>query len=655
VRDGRVRHVRGDPDHPVSRGKLCRKCTLGYNGAWIDPEQRVIHPLRRCGPKGSGEFERISWEEALATCAERLGGVIAEHGGAAILNVHYSGTLGMVGYTFPMRLLGAMGTTEVTPDTICNLAGHVALGYLYGTSETGFDPRTRGDARCIVVWGANPSACGPHQDEHWLGEAAGTVVVVDPIRTPTAGRADIHLRPRPGTDAALAFGLLHVIVRDGLVDGAYVDAHTVGFAELAALAEPCTPAWTEAQTGVPAGDVERVARLYGTGPSLLWLGQGLQRQPTGGNVFRACASLPAVTGNLARPGAGLMYMNDGSRIGLDYDVFVPEHLASAAPEVSHMDLADVLADPDRSRALVCWNMNIAASAPRQRDVLRHLAREDLFTLVVDPFPTDTARYADIVLPAATFLEHDDVVVPYFDLGLAAQVQAVDAPGEALPNSEIFRRLARAMGYDDPALYESDAEIMERFVAGSDLVDGMADLQARATVYPDGPPFLQFADGVFETPSGRIELASDAAVADGHPRTAVPHADERPGDGRLRLLSPASPWTMNASFANDRKVRGRLGAATITVHPADAGRLGLEPGEQVRVTSDEGSLVVALAIGDEVPEGVALIPKGRWPSQEPGGANVNVLTIARRTDMGESTAIHGTLVRVEREGAAAAGD
>jgi len=649
VRDGRIRHVRGDPDHPVSRGKLCRKCTLGYNGAWLDPEQRVVHPLRRSGPKGSGAFERISWDEALAACAERLGGVIADHGGAAILNVHYSGTLGIVGYTFPMRLLGAMGTTEVTPDTICNLAGHVALGYLYGTSETGFDPRTRDDARCIVVWGANPSACGPHQDEHWLGEAAATVVVVDPIRTPTAERADIHLQPRPGTDAALAFGLMHVIARDGLVDRAYVDAHTVGFAELEPLIAPCTPGWTEAQTGVAAADVERVARLYGTGPSLLWLGQGLQRQPTGGNVFRACASLPAITGNFARPGSGLMYMNDGSRVGLDYDVLVPEHLVSPAPQISHMDLADALADPARSRALVCWNMNVAASAPRQRDVLRALAREDLFTLVVDPFPTDTARYADIVLPAATFLEHDDVVVPYFDLGLAAQVQAIDAAGEALPNSEIFRRLARAMGYDDPALYEPDAGILERFVAGSDLVRDLADLRDRATVYPDGAPFLQFADGGFATPSGRIELASDAAAADGHPRTAVPHADERPADGLLRLLSPASPWTMNGSFANDPKVRRRLGTATVTLHPAEAGRLGLAAGEQVRVTSDEGSLLVELAIGDEVPEGVALIPKGRWPSQEPGGVNVNVLTIARRTDMGESTAIHGTLVRVEQAG------
>jgi anaerobic selenocysteine-containing dehydrogenase len=646
VRDGKVRHVRGDPDHPIARGKLCRKCALGYNGAWLDPAQRVIHPLRRSGPKGSGAFDEITWDEALQECTERLGGVIAEHGGAAILNAHYTGTLGLVGYTFGMRLLGHMATTEVTPDTICNLAGHTALGYVYGTSETGFDPATRDSARCILVWGANPSACGPHQDEHWLGEAQGTVVVIDPLKTPTAARAGIHLQPRPGTDAALAFGLMHVIARDGLVDRDYVDRHTIGFDELEPVFAECTPEWTSARTGVSAGDIERVARLYGAGPSLLWLGQGLQRQPNGGNIFRACATLPAITGNLGKPGAGFLYLNSGDRVGVDYDALVPEHLASPSPPISHMDLADVLADPDRSRALFCWNMNIAASAPRQREVLAALSREDLFTVVVDPFPTDTARYADIVLPAATFLEHDDVVVPYFDLGLAAQVRAVDPPGEAMRNSEIFRRLAAAMGYEDPSLYETDESIMQRLVAGSDLVADLDELRARGSVYRPGPALDQFAGGVFDTPSGRIEIASAAAEADGHSRVPDPHADEPPADGLLRLLSPASEWTMNASFSNDRKVRARLGAITVTLHANEARKRGMVAGDPVRVTSDDGALTVELAIGDGVPEGVALIPKGRWPSNEPGGANVNVLTMSRRTDMGDSTAIHGTLVRVE---------
>jgi len=236
------------------------------------------------------------------------------------------------------------------------------------------------------------------------------------------------------------------------------------------------------------------------------------------------------------------------------------------------------------------------------------------------------------------------------------VKAVAPPGEAMRNSEIFRNLAAAMGYDDPALFEADESIMERLVAGSDLVSGVAELRAAGTVYPTGPAFDQFADGVFDTPSGRIEIASAAAEADGHARVPDPHADEPPPDCQLRLLSPASPWTMNATFSNDRKVRGRLGAMTVTMHANEAAKRGLVAGDHVRVTSDDGALTVEVAIGDGVPEGVALIPKGRWLTNEPGGANVNVLTMARRTDMGDSTAIHGTLVRVEAlPEAAATGD
>ena len=318
MQDGRVVHVRGDPDHPVSRGKLCRKCTLAYNGVFLDPAARLTDPLVRRGPKGAGRFDPVSWEEALELVASRLGAIAADDG-ARIVYSHYTGSFSLLSYFFPMRLMRRLGATEVAPDTICNDAGHTALTYLYGTSLDGFDPRTVAESRCVLVWGANPSASAPHQHEHWLPSAPGSVVVVDPVRTPTAEQADLHLQPFPGSDAALAFGLLHVLARDGLVDEEFLASNAIGGAELLALAEPCDPAWTMAQTGVPADAVERAAHLYGAGPSLLWIGQGLQRQQNGGNVVRSVATLPAVTGNVGRLGAGFLYLNGFGNRGIDED------------------------------------------------------------------------------------------------------------------------------------------------------------------------------------------------------------------------------------------------------------------------------------------------------------------------------------------------
>jgi len=648
VSDGRITHVRGDPDHPVSRGKLCRKCTLAYNGVFLDPAARVTAPLVRRGTKGAGQFDEVSWDEALALVAEKLGGVVSEHGGAAITYVHYTGTFSLLAYFFPMRLMRCLGATEVAPDTICNDAGHAALGYVYGTSLDGFDPRTAADAACILVWGANPSASAPHQHDHWLPEAPAPVVVVDPVRTETAAKADLHLQPFPGGDAALAFGLVHVLARDGLADERFLSEHTLGWDELRELAASCTPEWTEAQTGVPAADVERAAHLYGSGPSLLWIGQGLQRQPTGGNVVRAVAALPAVTGSLGRPGGGFLYLNGAENRGIDED-----YLAGAGaypdvpPPISHMDLPAHMEDAARSRALVCWNANPAASCPEQARLRRALEREDLFTVVAEVFPTDTADLADVVLPAASWLEFDDLVVPYFHRALAAQVKAVDPPGQALSNSEIFRRVAGALGRDDATLHEPDEQIIDRLLAGSQAGMDFAGLAERGTVWTPGDrPAIQFADRRFPTPSGRVELASEAAAADGHGRLPRPHADPRPAPGRLRLLSPASPWSLNSSFSNDAKVTRRDGELTLGLSAADAAALGLADGEAARVTSDAGSLVLPVRISDEVPAGVGLIPKGRWPKRERGSANVNALTLARPSDMGASTTVHGLEVAVE---------
>ncbi len=541
VRNGAIGSVRGDPDHFVSRGQLCTKCSIGYNNEWIDPRARLTHPLRRVGPKGEGRFEPVSWEAALNEIARRLKRVVADAGPRAILNTHYSGTISLIGYMFPTRFFNRLGATEVSPDTICNMAGHVALHYVYGTSVSGFDPRTGERAACVVVWGANPSASGPHVQEHWLEKLPGKVVVIDPIRTPTAAAADIHLQPFPGSDAALAFSMLHVIRREGLIDREFIARHTLGWEELEPMLAPCTPAWGEAQTGVPARLIEDTARLYARGPSLLWMGQALQRQPTGGNVMRACSILPAVTGNIGKPGAGFVYLNfDMAARGIDADYLTAPHLSKGAgASISHMDLAGRLEDPTQARALLCWNINIAASNPQQERLRRALAREDLTTIVLDLFRTDTTDFADFVLPAASFLEFDDIVASYFHLTLSAQVKAANPPGEALPNSEIFRRLARAMDMTEPELHESDAEIIATLLARANFDGDFRDFAARSPVHVPTEPLIQFRDLKFPTPSGRIELASASAAADGHPRVPQPLADPRPPSGRFRLLSPSS--------------------------------------------------------------------------------------------------------------------
>jgi anaerobic selenocysteine-containing dehydrogenase len=652
-RGGVVTAVRGDPSHPVSRGTLCGKCSTAYNREWRDPARRLTTPLRRVAPKSapspSGRFESVSWDAAIADIAARLKSIAATYGPASILNAHYTGTISLLAGLAPMRFFNRLGSTEVTPDTICNMAGHVALRYLYGTSLDGFDPRTAAQAKCILVWGANPHASAPHAHEHWLPEAPGKTIVVDPVRTPTAAEADLHLQPFPGSDAALAFALLHVMQRDRLIDERFIRRHVEGWEELAPEVAALDLAELSATTQVPAEKIEQAAHWYAPGPSLLWLGQGLQRQVTGGNVMRACALLPAVTGNLSKPGAGVLYLNGNlAQRHLDEGYIAGAHLAVAPlPAISHMDLTEVLEDARRSRALFVWNMNPLASCPQQARLRRALEREDLFTVALELFPTDTTELADYVLPAASFLEFDDLIAPYFNVALSAQAQAMAPLGEALPNLEIFRRLGRAMGFLDPEFVESDREILDRLLARSGLGEDFESLKRKGTIFVPSEPMVQFADGKFATPSGKIEIASAAAEADGQPRLPKCQSDPRPAGGRLRLLSPADAWLLNTSFGNVGKIKTRLGLQSIALNPQDARDRRLREGEMVRVENGCGRLDLKVAISHELPPGVALVHKGRWLAAEPGHANVNVLNPGAKSDMGESTAVHSVEVTVER--------
>jgi len=650
MRDGAISQVKGNPDHPSNQGRLCGKCSVAYNGAWRDETARLLYPMRRTGRKGSRDFAPISWDEALDEIATRLQGIVETDGAEKIYHTHYTGTCSLIAGGFPGRFFDHLGATEVDPDTVCNKAGHVAWQYVFGDSLNGFDPLTAKDSACILVWGANPSASAPHVDKHWLHGSDAKVIVVDPIRHETAAKADLYLQVRPGTDAALAFAMVHVIQRDGLLDMNYIGDHVLGYDDVAPAITECTPEWGERQTGIPAALIEEAARLYGAGPSLLWLGQGLQRQPGGGNIFRACAMLPAFTGNIGKPGAGAYFLNDVYSIGARRGAsprYEENGDAAGASAVSQMDVPALLQDSDAIRAYMVWNCNPVASNPAQAQILRGLSREDLFTVVVDCFMTDTADYADIVLPAASFLEFDDLCASYFQFTIGPQVKCTEPMGEALPNQEIFRRLARAMGFEAPELFEDDQSMIDAALDECGAGVTWAELKEKAWVYISDEPLVLWQDGLFPTPSGRIEIASDRARADGLPYTPTPDTDPAPPGDFLRLLSPADKNLMNSSYGNDLQVRKLIGPARVTIHPADAEERGIQGGDTVVLSNSAGEMTLTANIEDIAPRGTLFAHKSRWPKFEPSKANVNVLHIPRKTDMGESTSVHGTEVALRK--------
>lgn len=637
--------VVGDPEHSVSRGALCGKCSIAYNGLWRDPSARLTSPLKRVGPKGgTGRFVPVGWDEALSDIANRLNAIRTRDGGAAILHTHYTGTCSLIAGVFPMRLFNRIGATEVDPDTVCNKAGHVALQLMYGESTRGFDPRTIDGAKCLMIWGANPSASAPHVHQHWFSNARLPKIVVDPIRHETAAAADIHLQLYPGTDGALAFAMLHAIRKAGRIDQPFLTTHSLGWEEIDAQLDACTPPWGETMTGVPASLIEKAALLYAGGPSLLWMGQGFQRQSSGGNAMRAVALLPAATGNIGKYGAGFLYLNGWDTRGVDLAYLTGAHLnQSPQPPISHMDLAGRLEAPE-TKALITWNNNIAVSSPEQRRLRRALERENLFQVTLDLFQTDTANYADYVLSAASFLEFDDVVMSYFDFSISAQVNALPALGESLPNQEIFRRLAKAVGLTDSELLESDASLIDKLLQQAKPGLDFRTLAKVGTVFHPTQPVTQFEQHNYRTPSGKIEMAGNAFAEAGLPRAPFPSAEDRPLHGQLRLLTPASQWLMNSSFGNEPKIIKQLGPYEAFIHPEEARNRGLSQGAHVRLVSAAGEITLRIASSSDVPMGVILAHKGRWSSSG-SPVNINALNPGHKADLAQSCAVHSINVTV----------
>ncbi len=652
VKDGEAVRMRGNPEHPVTRGALCVKVNRYLEQTRAT--DRILHPMRRVGRKGEGRFERISWDEALGEIAERLEEVTTTYGGQAIWPFHGTGSLGYVqgmeGFA-GRRFFNMLGASIHEP-TICSIAGVEGLNLTLGTSG-GMDPVDFARSKLILLWGSNPLTSGHHvwkfiQDARRDG---AYVVAIDPVRTRSAAQADEHLAPLPGTDAALALGLLNVVVGMGAHDQDYLDAHTLGWEKFRTRIEEFPPSRVAEITGLPEERIvalgERVAR---TRPTAIRATQGLQRHAGGGMTLRTLACLPGVTGDWALPGGGLCYSTSGhfplNLPGLVRLDLLPNPVRTLTMTRIGEGLLDV--DDPPVKALFVIAANPVGSNPHQTKVRRGLSREDLFTVVLEHFPTDTTDYADIVLPATMQTEHLDVIAGYGHLYLVWNEPAVAPPGECLSTSETFRRLARHMGMTEPSLYDSDEDLV-RCLLDTDhpWLSGITVEELRKRGYARlnvGSPFLPFAEG-FPTTSGRLEFHSERAARGGHDPLPGFTPPSDPGEG-LVLISAASHHFLNSTFGNNPELRRRAGAPAIVLHPEDAAARGIADADPVRVSNARGAYETVAEVSDRVRPGVAATTKGHWAKFN-GGATVNATIDERDSDLGHGAVFHDNRVEVTK--------
>lgn len=660
VQDGRAVRFYGAAEHPITQGWLCAK-VRPYLDRVYAPD-RLQHPLRRVGAKGSGEWERISWDEAIATIAARWQSIIADEGGAAILPYSYSGTLGMLQLgVCNARLWNRMGASGLE-RSICGAAAEAAVQATLGGRRAP-DQADVAHSRLIILWGHNPASTGPHFMPA-LREAqrnGAYVVVIDPRRTLTARSADEHIQPRPATDAALALGIMHVLFREGLHDAAWLAANTVGWEDLRERAAAYPPQRVAAITGVSVEVIEALARRYGTTkPALLKFADGVQRHGNGGQTARALSCLPAVVGQIGVRGGGLFY-STSDYLHWDVDALGHAKECPPTPRVVNMNrlgaalTGEVAGPPIRSLFVFCANP--VTSTPNTGKILEGLRREDLFTVVHDLFLTDTARYADIVLPATSQLEHVDLHKAYGHRNLQYNAAAIAPLGEAKSNWDVMRLLATAMDYDEPWLHQEAeevlAEVLDATRATSPLLAGvtLARLQAEGTVplaLPAGE--VPFADLRFPTPSGKVELRCDALAAkrlDPVPDYTLPaeFAEPRAGATPLALISGASHHFVSSSMGNQASLRAKEGNAYVELHPQDAAARSIADGDEVRVANARGECRLRAVVTTNVPPGVVVAPKGHWSQHAADGRSINWTTSDALGDLAGQSTFHSNLVEI----------
>jgi len=651
--------VAGDPEHPTTAGTLCTKVAR-YLERTYHPE-RVLSPLKRVGPKGSGRFERTTWDQALDDIADRLGRIAARDP-QRIVPYSYAGTMGLVqGEAMAQRLFNRLGASRLD-RTICASAGSEALTYTLG-ARLGTDIEQVQNSRLILFWGTNAVTSNLHlwSRAQQAKRHGARLIAIDPYCSLTAEKCHQHIAPMPGTDGALALGLIHVLVREGWLDRDFIEQHTLGFEALAQRAQQFTPDRVASICAVPAGQIEQLAHDYWhIRPALIRLNYGMQRARGGGNAVRAIACLPGLTGHWRDAAGGLLLSSSGAFEVDDAALTRPDLLAGRAPRTINMSaIGQALADSDPPiEALVVYNSNPVAVAPQSDSVIRGFAREDLFTVVLEHFLTDTADYADYVLPATTQLEHLDVHRSYGHLYVVANNPAIEPLGEAQPNSEIFRRLAARMGFTEACFRESDDQIAAQAFTGANTTAGYSwgEVRQRGWWRLNVPStYAPFASGRFPTPSGRCEFYSERLAAQGldplpdyvPPYESASSAPELAQRFPLAMISPPARNYLNSTFVNVRSLRDAEGEPRLEIHPRDAGERGIAEGDCVTVFNDRGNLELKARVSERARPGVVVALSVWWRKLTPDGRNANELTHQRLTDLGRGAAFYDCLVQVRR--------
>ena len=663
VEDGRAVRVAGDPDHPFTNGFLCTKVNRYVERTYH--RDRLLHPMRRVGPKGRGEFERISWDEALDEIAGRLDAVRrSSDGPQAILPYSYAGTMGIVqGNSIDRRFFHTIGASKLD-RTICSMPGTMGMRMTVG-ANIGADAEGIPESDLILLWGTNTLTSNPHLWPFVLRarEKGARVIAIDPIRTRTADQCDEWLAIRPGTDAALALAMMHVIFDRGLEDKEFLARHTLGEAELRARAREYPPARVARITGLSEDAIVRLAEAYGRSrAAFVRVNYGLQRHGGGGMAVRTIACLPAVVGHWRKAGGGVQ-LSTSANFAFDTERLQRPDLSPPVRTINMIRLGEALTRPDAGvggppvRAMIVYNSNPAAVAPDRNEVLRGLGREDLFTVVLEHFQTDTADWADILLPATTQLEHWDIHLSYGHHYLSLNRPAIAPLGEAKPNSEIFRLLAQRMKLTEPSLRDDDLTLIRQaIVADHEKFRGVTidALLERGWMRLSVPtPYLPFADGKFLTPSGKCEFYSEQLKEMGLDPvpTYIPPYESPERDAALvaryplTLISSPAHEFLNTTFVNVDSLRRKAKEPTCIIHPADAERRGIGVGARVAIHNDRGAFTAIARVDDSIREGVIWAPSIWWGKLTVDGANANQTTSQRETDMGHGPVFYDNQVEV----------